>query len=172
MENTRFTQAHIRWMIRRDLDKVLEIENANFDCAWDQKDFLNCLRQRNCIGMVAEVGNKVLGFMIYALHKHYLELINFAVHPEWHRQKIGHQMVAKMTSKLAHHRRTKINLKTRESNLKAQLFFKAEGFKAVKIYHRWFDDSNEDAYEMRYSIGEEMELEEEEVNCGSTDYCD
>ena len=46
--------AQIRWMIRRDMPEVLDIEQQSFEFAWTEEDFLCCLRQRNCIGMVAE----------------------------------------------------------------------------------------------------------------------
>ena len=47
-------RVHIRWMIRRDMADVLAIENASFEFPWLEDDFIRCLRQRNCIGMVAE----------------------------------------------------------------------------------------------------------------------
>jgi len=46
--------VHIRWMIRRDMPEVLEIEDRSFEFSWSEEDFIRCLRQRNCIGMVAE----------------------------------------------------------------------------------------------------------------------
>ena len=46
--------VQIRWMIRRDMPEVLDIERLSFEFAWTEEDFLCCLRQRNCIGMVAE----------------------------------------------------------------------------------------------------------------------
>src|SRR5205807_3563325 len=74
-------KVHIRWMIRRDMPEVLQTEQESFEYAWTEEDFLRCLRQRNCIGMVAEQGEKVVGFMIYELHKAKLHILNFAVHP-------------------------------------------------------------------------------------------
>src|SRR5690348_3144654 len=62
-------RVHIRWMIRRDMPEVLQTEQHSFEFPWTEEDFLRCLRQRNCIGMVAEQGEKVVGFMIYELHK-------------------------------------------------------------------------------------------------------
>ena len=73
-------RVHIRWMIRRDMPEVLHAEATSFEFAWTEEDFLRCLRQRNCIGMVAEHGEKVVGFMIYELHKTKLHILNFAVH--------------------------------------------------------------------------------------------
>jgi hypothetical protein len=69
-------RVHIRWMIRRDMPEVLQTEQESFEFAWTEEDFLRCLRQRNCIGMVAEQGEKVVGFMIYELHKSKLHILN------------------------------------------------------------------------------------------------
>ena len=80
-------RVHIRWMIRRDMPEVLQTEQESFEFAWTEEDFLRCLRQRNCIGMVAEQGEKVVGFMIYELHKAKLHILNFAVHPSYRRQR-------------------------------------------------------------------------------------
>src|SRR5450631_1784332 len=139
-------RVHIRWMIRRDMPEVLQTEQESFEFAWTEEDFLRCLRQRNCIGMVAEQGERVVGFMIYELHKAKLHILNFAVNPACRRGNVGHQMVSKLVSKLSSHRRTRITLEVRESNLAAQLFFRHQGFKAVKVLRSFYEDSGEDAY--------------------------
>ena len=63
-------RVHIRWMIRRDMPEVLQAEQASFEFPWTEEDFLRCLRQRNCIGMVAEQGEKVVGFMTDSSPRH------------------------------------------------------------------------------------------------------
>ena len=143
-------RVHIRWMIRRDMPEVLHIEQESYDYPWCEEDFLRCLRQRNCIGMVAELGEKVVGFMIYELHKSKLHILNFAVHPEYRRRQIGTQMVDKLLSKLSSHRRTRITLEVRETNLNSQLFFRDAGFRAVRVLREFYEDTAEDAYLMQY----------------------
>ena len=147
-------RVHIRWMIRRDMPEVLQTEQESFEFSWTEEDFLRCLRQRNCIGMVAEQGEKVVGFMIYELHKNKLHILNFAVHPSCRRLGVGAQMTAKLVSKLSSHRRTRITLEVRETNLVAQLFFRTQGFRAVKVLRNYYEDSQEDAYFMicRHSV--------------------
>ncbi|MFP6658658.1 MAG: ribosomal protein S18-alanine N-acetyltransferase [Pirellulales bacterium] len=142
--------VHIRWMIRRDMSEVLEIENASFEFPWFEEDFIRCLRQRNCIGMVAEYDEHVVGFMIYELHKSRLHILNFAVHPDCRRQDVGGQMIAKLVSKLSHQRRNRITLEVRETNLEAQLFFRDHNFRATLVLHNFYDDTPEDAYLMEY----------------------
>jgi ribosomal-protein-alanine N-acetyltransferase len=158
-------RVHIRWMIRRDMPEVQYIEQHSFEFAWTEEDFLRCLRQRNCIGMVAEQGEKVVGFMIYELHKNKLHILNFAVHPQWRRNGIGAQMVAKLVSKLSSHRRTRITLELRESNLAAQLFYRKQEFRAVRVLRKHYDDSGEDAFLMQYSFaGDHAEIGEAVTN--------
>ena len=91
--------VHIRWMIRRDMPEVLDIENRSFEFAWTEEDFIRCLRQRNCIGMVAEHDERVVGFMIYELHKNRLHILNFAVHPDFRRRGVARGMVRKLIGK-------------------------------------------------------------------------
>ncbi len=118
-------RVHIRWMIRRDMPEVLAIENECFEYPWSENDFVNCLRQRNCIGMVAEHDDRVVGFMIYELHKTRIHVLNFVVAKDCQRQGVGSQMIAKLSAKLSAQRRSRIVLEVRETNLSAQLFFRA-----------------------------------------------
>ncbi len=142
--------VHIRWMIRRDMPEVLAIEANSFEFPWSEEDFIRCLRQCNCIGMVAEHDERVVGFMIYELHKSRLHIINFAVHSHHRRQGIGTQMINKLIGKLSHQRRDRIMLEVRETNLPAQLFFRSGGFMAVSVMRDFYEDTTEDAYMMQY----------------------
>ena len=149
-------RVHIRWMIRRDMPEVLAIEHTSFDFPWCEEEFLRVLRQRNCIGMVAELGEQVVGFMIYELHKNKLHVLNFATHPEYRRQGIGRQMMSKLVAKLSSHRRTKIVLHVRETNLAGQLFYRAVGVKAVEVVREHFADTGEDGYLLQYLFDESI----------------
>ena len=151
-------QVHIRWMIRRDMPEVLAIESGQESLPWMEDEFLKILRQRNCIGMVAEADDKIVGFMIYELNKHRLQILNFAVHPQYRRRGVASQMAAKLIGKLSSQRRTRISLHLRETNLSAQLFFRAIGFKALEIAREHFEDTGEDAYIMCYSHCEPSEM--------------
>ncbi|TWT92740.1 ribosomal-protein-alanine N-acetyltransferase [Stieleria varia] len=152
MEQAKQTSVgvHIRWMIRRDMPAVLGIEQNCFEFAWTEKDFIRCLRQRNCIGMVAEKDDEIVGFMIYELHKNRLHILNFAVHEKCRRQGVGNAMCSKLFGKLSHERRNRIMLEVRETNLDAQLFFKSLGFRAISVLRDFYDDTVEDAYLMQF----------------------
>lgn len=144
--------VQIRWMIRRDMTEVLEIEQQSFDFPWTEEDFLCCLRQRNCIGMVAEHQERIVGFMIYELLKSQLHILNFATSASARRQGVGTQMIEKLINKLTQQRRQEIRLEVRDGNLPAQLFFRNQGFSATNVLRNYYEDTAEDAYVMRYFL--------------------
>jgi ribosomal-protein-alanine N-acetyltransferase len=143
-------KVHIRWMIRRDMPEVLAVEGESFEFPWCEEDFLRCLRQRNCIGMVAEHQDRIVGFMIYELHKSRLHILYFAVAARYRRLGVATQMATKLIGKLSTQRRSRILLEVRETNLAAQLFFRANGFRAVSVLRDFYEDTTEDAYLMQY----------------------
>jgi len=143
----------IRWLIRRDMDEVLEIERRSYQFPWDEAEFLTCLRQRNCIGTVYESSQGYIhGFMIYELHKDTLRVLNLAVAPEVCGTGVGRAMVQRLIDKLSDQRRRFIETEVRETNLKAQLFFSAAGFRAVRTLRKHYDETNEDAILFRYTL--------------------
>ncbi len=133
-----------RWLIRRDMPEVLQIDEQCFDERWTEEDFLCSLRERNVIGMVAEHDQNILGFMIYELHKNHLYLTRFAVHADYQRCCVGSQLIQKLIDKLNQQRRREIILEVPERNLEAQLFFKSLGFRAKCVL--------KDNYLMKYGI--------------------
>lgn len=146
----------IRWLIRRDMSAVLNIEYASFPNPWTDDDFISCLKQRHCIGMIAEVDFKVVGYMVYELHKNRLHVLNFAVDPKCRRMGVGRAMVERLVDKLSQQRRNEIALVLRESNLSAQQFFRACGFKAVSVDRGVYEDTDEDGYQFRFLKAEEV----------------
>lgn len=152
MSVTQMTSTYVRWMIKRDLDSVMQIEQEAFGKhAWTQAEFLIANRQRNTIGMVAERNDEVVGYMIYELHKSRIEVLNFAVRKRSQRLGVGNEMVDKLKQKLSFQRRSRIGLEVRETNLDAQLFFRQAGFLCKSILYGWYADEDEStAYRMEY----------------------
>jgi ribosomal-protein-alanine N-acetyltransferase len=105
--------------------------------------------------MVAERDNRVVGFMIYELHKTRLHILNFAVAPAFRRLAVGSQMIEKLINKLSQQRRQEIVLEVRETNLSAQLFYHNQGFRATGVLRNHYSDSAEDAYVMQYRLDSE-----------------
>lgn len=147
--------ARIRWMIRRDMPEILNIEKQCFSLSWSEprseEDFIRCLRQRNCIGMSAIKEERVVGYMIYELQKKSLMILNFAVMPDYQRCGIGTQMIAKLTAKLSHERRQRIFADVCEDNLIGHLFFKKKGFTATHVTRNFYENDH-DSYHFKYDL--------------------
>lgn len=144
------TAIHLRWMIRKDMQEVLAIEAGSFQFPWSEEDFIRALRQRNVIGFIAEQNESVVGFMVYLLEKKRLHLLNIAVHPGYRNQRVGEAMVKRLIGKLSKGSRNRIMLEVRETNLPAQLFFRAMGFRAVSVLRDFYEGTPEDAFLFQY----------------------
>lgn len=162
---------NIRWMIRQDMPEVLAIEAASFvthscdggsdfiEHPWEKDEFVRVLRQRNCIGMVAEClkTEKILGFFVYELYETRFVLTDFAVHPDHRRRGVGTKMVKKLLEKLAARRRRRMELVVRDRDLSSQLFFQACGFKADEVFRNYYSNGD-DAYVMSIAAVEDATI--------------
>jgi len=119
---------------------VLDIEKRSYTDPWSEEDFLRVLRQRNCIGMVAEQNNRVIGYMIYELHRNKIQVLNFVVHSNFRRIGVGTQLIEKLVAKLSSHRRNQITFIINELNLETVgVFLRKLGFGAHSIMRDYFE---------------------------------
>lgn len=137
-------QIQIRWLIQRDLEAVVAIEQASGRAnPWTKDEFLSKLKQKNCVGLVAEYRRMVLGFIVYELYTDHLSIINIAVEPSDRRSGIATCMIDRLKLMLAVNRRSHITLWVGDSNVNAQLFFREQGFKATGESQHQAQDSDE-----------------------------
>ena len=126
----------MRWLIRPDIDDMLEIEHACFQWQdrWTEEMFLALLRQRNHIGVIITNGgeqDRVVGFMVYRLERDRYELLRFAVHKDHQRMGYGRLMMGRMAGRLSDQLRTHVGVDVPEHNVGTQLFLSRCGFKAT-----------------------------------------
>jgi [ribosomal protein S18]-alanine N-acetyltransferase len=152
MAKSATVETSVRWLIRSDLPAVVAIEAQSFPSPWGEEDFIKTMRNRNCIGMVAEQGETLVGYMLYELHKNRLHILNLAVAPEARKQGVAKTLIDRLVGKLNHERRNRIMLEICETNLNAQLAFKQMGFRAVSVLREFYEGSDQDAYLMQYRI--------------------
>ena len=146
--------VQIRWMIRRDMREVLDIDSMEFAHQWSEECFLSCLKQRNCIGMVLEVREEIAGYMVYELLKDAIRIRRFAVSSPYQTNGFGREMIDGLKAKLSLQRRHSIVFEIRESNLAAQLFLRSTGFEATQVSRGYFEDTNEDAYLFEFRLNQ------------------
>lgn len=128
----------IRWILRADMDDIMNIESLGYESPWSEDDMLAALAQRNMIGLLAEKADDagswgVLGFVLYELRKGCLEIINVCVHPRARRQGIGLKIMNHLSKKMQITQRSRLVANVSDRNLSAHLFFSACGFRAVSV---------------------------------------
>lgn len=146
----------IRWMVRADMPQVMAIENTSFEFPWSEDDFLDVLRERNVIGMVAvdHDSQAVVCYMIHRLQRSRIEVLNLAVHLEYRRQGIASALLQKQIDSLSSDRRSQITAEVRETNWPAIYLMRSLGFIATEIRHGVYDETDDDAYLFRLRVGD------------------
>jgi [ribosomal protein S18]-alanine N-acetyltransferase len=146
MSKPRATSAlAVRWMIKRDMAQVFAIERDAFALPMSDEQIQCLLRRSNCIGMVAVVGDEVVGYMVYEFRHDRIVLLRLAVAKAKARCGLGRLLILRLCGKLRNKRRYVV-LKVRESNLAAQLFFRSLGFVAIRVVRGDYLDTGEDAF--------------------------
>ena len=148
-------QVQVRWLVRKDFVQVLAIEQECFEFPWTAEEFLLCLQQPNCLGMVAEHEGRIVGFVIYETPKNRICITNIATDPKFQRHGIARQMIQKLVAKMIYQRRRKIGIEIRETNLPALVCFRALGFRTAVIRKNFYEEQSEDAYVLQYRLGVE-----------------
>lgn len=144
----------LRHMVKADAATLEHIELKCFDHPWTVEEFLAAYRKHDCVIQIAEWQETVVGYMVYELHDTRFHLLSLAVHPRYRHRRVGSQMLTRLASTLAINGRKRILLEVRETNLEAQLFLKAHGFKATRVLRDYYEDSREDAYSMQFSLAD------------------
>ncbi len=145
------SRIHIRWMILRDLPEVLAIDEEGFKYPWPEKVLRHNVVSRHRIGMVAEVEDRVVGFMIYELHDGLIHMVRFAVQESERRKGIGTDMVKKLVMKLHEHRRRRLLLPVPDRNL-----FSSPPFYAKRQLHAVAavpSDDEEESHLLEHRVG-------------------
>ncbi len=151
---------------------------------WDEDIFIDVLKTENNTAIVAvrriDDSDVVVGFCIYELmggkspnrevdpnywsddadpvsmrsEESKIHIHNLVVRKDFENKGVGSDLLGRMKSKIGKRRKT-LELDIRESNLRAQLFLRKHGFKAVSVVRNWYEyPEPEDAYKFSYTLEE------------------
>lgn len=147
-------KLHCRDYLPKDMSAIMEIEQQNFKPPWTKEDFSKCVTLRKAKMLVIEVGEKVVGFLMYVPAFRHFEIISIAVHEKYYRKRVGTLLIRKMIHLTRSHFKDKLILMVRESSLVVQLFLKFNQFKAVSVERNYYEDTDESAYQFELSFEE------------------
>lgn len=119
-----------RWMLRADLAEAMRIVRASGE-GMTEKDLERMIKRPSVVIQVAESEGGMLGFIAYDMSRvSKIKILSLVVDEPHRRKGVGRTLVDLMVSKL-NGKRNKVETSVSEYNLKAQLFLRSMGFKAV-----------------------------------------
>jgi len=135
-------KIRIREASREDLDAVYEIEKQSFKDPYSM-DFLGFLYEvdRKTF-LIAEKDGVVVGYIIAAVEKNLGHIVSIAVHPLERNKKVGRAMMDKVLKILKASDATLVRLEARRSNIEAQSFYEALGFKRSHVLENYYCDED------------------------------
>jgi ribosomal-protein-alanine N-acetyltransferase len=143
----------LRALARRDVPEVLAIERACFSDPWGESAFDLALRSPRSFAVAAEYCGELCGYLIGEQEGGRVQVLNLCVDPRARRRGVATRLLNCVADQLR--RRQRLVTIVSERNLPAQLFYRARGFRAVTILHRfWPSYGDDDAYLFEYRPGE------------------
>ncbi len=146
----------IRPMEEKDLPEVLKIEQNSFASPWGRWAFLVELKPPGYCFVYEKEGN-IVGYLVLRIIKDEAHLMNFAVHPEWRRKKIGTQLLQFGINFCRNKGVKSVWLEVRANNLPALSLYQKMGFQTRGIRRGYYQDTGEDALLMELLLEEENE---------------
>lgn len=131
-----------------DLDEIMTIERASFSYPWSPRFFLQELRVPCARSLLAVLGGKTVGYIVYWLLPSEVDIHNLAVHPTYRRQGIGMSLLQGVVEEAKRDGASKVTLEVRKSNEAAQRLYHFLGFVARGVRKGYYSDDGEDALAM------------------------
>lgn len=131
-----------------DLNAIMAIENASFSSPWSARFFLQELKVPCARSLLAVVGEKTVGYIIYWLLPSEIDIHNLAVHPAYRRRGIGRALLQAVIEEAKRRGSVGVTLEVRTSNEAAQRLYQSLGFVASGVRKGYYSDTGEDALAM------------------------
>lgn len=135
-------------MEEKHLDKVMEIEIANFAIPWTRKSMEGEIENKMAIYLVATIDGKVVGYggMWHVVTEGHIT--NIAVADEYKHKGVGSAIVERLLEIADEKDMLGVTLEVRVSNQSALGLYKKYGFVLSGIRKEYYEDNKEDAYIM------------------------
>ena len=130
---------------KRHLDALVDLEQRCFSMPWTRGQLEAELPDEHHEFLVAESGDRVLGYvgMMFVLDEGYIS--NVAVAPEFRRQGLASALIRALLGRAAERTLSFVTLEVRESNAPAISLYEGFGFLPVGRRKNYYDAPKEDA---------------------------
>ena len=135
----------IRFMTIDDIDEVYKVEEDCFVDPWSKDSIRKELKNDLARYLVAELDNKIVGYVGVWFVVDEGHITNVAVHSDYRGKKIGDRLVKEMVELCKENNLVAMTLEVRTSNTVAQNLYRKYGFKMGGIRKEYYSDNKEDA---------------------------
>ena len=135
----------IRSMTKDDVDSVYIVEENCFTDPWSKESIRKELKNDLARYLVAELDNKIVGYVGVWFVVDEGHITNVAVHSDYRGKKIGDKLVKEMVKLCEESKLVAMTLEVRSSNTVAQNLYRKYGFKMGGIRKEYYSDNKEDA---------------------------
>ena len=134
--------VNLRRAKKSDLKEILKIEKESFKEPWSMEGFLYELSLPEEIGMsyVAEVEEKVAGYIFLHIFDEGIHIVNIAVRKDMRKQGIGTLLLQKAEEIAKNKNVPLLVLEVRENNLPAISLYKKHGFFVLRKIDGYYSD--------------------------------
>jgi ribosomal-protein-alanine N-acetyltransferase len=153
-QSTQWLPVRVERLTEADLGAVLDIERLSFATPWPRDVFLQELRGNDVAHLfvariiAGEQQNRVAGYSCTWVVADEMHITSFAVHPNFRRQHVGHQLLAGLLTHAVGLGCRQAVLEVRASNRGAQRLYGQFGFAPVAVRKGYYADNQEDAIVM------------------------
>lgn len=138
----------IREMQLDDLEQVMTIEEANFSVPWTETGFFTFLLREDTLFLVAEEGEKILGYCGVVTVQDEGDITNVAVEKNSQNQGIGEKLLEEMFQRTQKAGVCRLFLEVRAGNVAALHLYEKMGFVQMGIRKNYYEQPVEDGVVM------------------------
>lgn len=138
----------IREMQLDDLEQVMTIEEANFSVPWTETGFFAFLLREDTLFLVAEEGEKILGYCGVVTVQDEGDITNVAVEKNSQNQGIGKKLLEEMFQRTQKAGVCRLFLEVRAGNAAALHLYEKMGFVQMGIRKNYYEQPVEDGVVM------------------------
>lgn len=136
-------------MLRSDLERVLEIEEACYPRPWSRSLFLSELAMPATRAyFVARVGEQIVGFGGMMMAGDECHVTNISVDPVWQGRHVARHILLALLDEAITRKASAVTLEVRVSNERGRRLYERFGFEVVGVRKNYYVESREDALVM------------------------
>ena len=139
-------------MVPADLDEVMAIERTSFRHPWSSNFFLEELQVACARSVLAQLNDKIVGYVLFWLLPETVDIHNIAVHTEFRRRRIGQALLRQVFEQARSRHSSRVTLEVRVSNIAAQKLYESVGFVSQGLRKGYYSDDGEDAMIMALEL--------------------